>query len=136
MPQTDVGERLAALDDAFEGWFETELTVRNYVEGSGGAAGDADYADSSKTLDEEIQTTGQVEQPQDPVETSTASGQTTTVDAEILLPDDVAVTDGNDAKPYPSEIETPAGVIYHVSHVFDEQNGRLRVFAIDTEEGA
>lgn len=136
MARTNTGERIAALDDAFEDWFETELTVRNYVDGADGADGDAEYGDSSKTLDETIQTTGQVEQPQEPVEVSTASGQTTTVDAEILLPDDVAVTDGTDTNPYPSEIETPAGVIYHVSHVFDEQNGRLRVFGIDTEEGA
>ncbi|MFC5970075.1 hypothetical protein ACFPYI_01905 [Halomarina salina] len=135
MARTNTGERLAALDDAFEDWFETALTVRNYVDGGDSAAGDAEYGDTSKTLEETIQTHGQVEQPQEPVKTSTASGQSTTVDAEILLPDEVDVYDGREGHPYPSEIETPAGVIYHVTHVFDELNGRLRVYGIDSEEG-
>ncbi|WP_254535233.1 hypothetical protein [Halomarina litorea] len=136
MTRTRIGRQISRHDQRFVDYFETALTVRNYVEGSGTAVGDDAHGDTGKTLGETVETTGQVEQPQDPVETSTVNGESVLIDAEILLPDDVSVYDGTDAHPYPSEIETPSEVVYHVVHVYDEQNGRLRVYAIDSEEGA
>lgn len=133
-----IGDLIADHNDRFVEWFEESLLVRNYVEGGSDA-----YGDSEQQLhpDSPIETTGQIDQPSDPIVTSRSTGQETAIDAVVFLPDDVLVTDGGGtddtgtALPWPSEIEAPDGTIYTVTNVFDEGTGWLRCHVLNTEEG-
>lgn len=128
-----IGNLLDSHDDVFSSLFEDTLYVHNYEEGATDDYGDPEKVEQS---DSPTQTTGQVEQPTQPTEMNTASGETTVVDAEILIDGDgVLITDGDETNPYPSIIEDEAGHLYEVGNVFDEGNGRLRLMAVDSEEG-
>jgi hypothetical protein len=130
---TKAGDIIDSHSGVLSEWLEETLTVRNYVEGTAD-----DYGDESPTLssDSPHQASGRVELPDDPQQVSRASGETTIADAEILIDDAVPVSDGGDEFPFPSEIEDENGVVYEAAHVFDEGNGRLRVQAVDSEQGA
>jgi hypothetical protein len=109
-------------------YFGRDVIVRNFTEGAVD-----DYGDSDRVLDAEITVQGMVTQPSDPAEVSTPYGQTTTIDAEIFVPDETLVTDGSDLRPYPTEIRDPVnGTTYTAVEVFDENNGWLRVDAVST----
>lgn len=107
--------------------FGRNLTVRNFTSGVAD-----DWGDSEKTLDTEVVIEGVIEQPSEPAEVSTAQGQTTTIDAEIWLPDETVVTDGSDVRPYPSEIIDIDGTTYTVVEVFTDGTGFYRVDAVST----
>lgn len=109
-------------------YFGRSLLVRNFSEGSVD-----EYGDRSRSLDSEITIEGMLTQPDDPQEVSSTQGQTTTVDAEILVPEGTTVTDGSDSMPYPSEIrDVETGQTYTCIEVFAEDNGWLRVTAVST----
>lgn len=126
---TRTGDTISQFDALFADWFHEPLAVRNYTAGE-----TDDYGDTAKELASETETDGQLTQPDDPVEVTTARGTETTTDANILVPSELFVTDGTDAHPYPSEIERVAdGTVYTAVSVTPEGNGLQRVDAVAAE---
>lgn len=129
MTRNKIGDLLAGYDDIFSEMFEQPAEVRNYL-----AGGERDeYGDpTSRTEhpDNPIQTTAQVEAPSRETEGS-AWGIDQAFEAEILIPDDVLLSDGDDTDsqdrdlPYGSEI-TIDGTTWTVVAIIPEQNGRVR----------
>jgi hypothetical protein len=128
----DVGDEISAYDELFADAFESPAEVRNWIEGDT-ADEHGDYPKEPHP-DNPIQTTAQVEQPDDPVREQSAAGSEEAVDAEILLPDGVLITTGGETDAnrnwlgWPSEI-TVRGRIYTVMNYHDEGNGRLMCLA-------
>lgn len=133
----DVGDAISEHDSLFAEMFENPAEVRNYIEGDT-ADSHGDYPKNPHP-DNPIQTTAQVEQPDDPVREQSAAGSEESVDAEILVPDDVLLTAGGETDDqgnrlaWPSEI-TVNGRTYTVLNLHDELNGRIMALARDSGE--
>lgn len=133
------GDILNNYDDLFSDLFEDPVEVYNYLEGPEDEYGDHERDPHPSNP---ISTTGQIEYPTEPVVVTSPTGQETTLDAVIYLPDDTLVTDGGTTDdqdrelPWPSEVVDANDRRHTVVNVVDEGNGRLRCDAIDTEEGS
>lgn len=131
----NVGDTIQQYDAAFEAAFEEPIEILNFIEGTT-PDNHGDYPREPHP-DNPIQTTGQVEQPDDPTQEQDARGAESSVDAEILVPDRVLITEGGmtdsagNRLAWPSEIHT-GDRIYTVLSVYDEGNGRLMCLARDS----
>lgn len=133
MARNRIGDTLAQYNDRFADCFEQDAQVRNYLSAEAEGTPTDDYGDPVEKPahpDNPIQTTAQVEAPSRELEKN-AWGIDQAYEAEILLPDDVLVSDGTatDSEgrslPYGSEI-TVDGVTWTVIATIDEDNGRTR----------
>lgn len=133
----DVGNLISEHDSLFAEMFEDPAEVRNYIEGDT-ADSHGDYPKEPHP-DNPISTTAHVEQPDDPVRDQSDMGSEATVDAEILVPDDVLLTSGGEEDAngnwlaWPSEI-TVNGRTYTAVNIHDEGNGRVMCLARDSGE--
>lgn len=131
---SEIGDKLAGLDAAFNDALADDLEVTNFEDSSGGSnsKGYEDrHSNRTETTASPVSTTGTVE----PARASTAYGPAgidVEFDVTILLDGTVTVSAGADSDPYPypSEVKhLPTGRVFRVSAVIPEGNGLNRLEA-------